>query len=51
VFAAATKTPIACTIMAVELFGAGPIVPVMIACTLAYVLSTHRSIYTSQRGE
>lgn len=51
VFAAATKTPIACTIMAIELFGAGPIVPVMLACTLAYVLSTHRSIYTSQRGE
>lgn len=51
VFAAATKTPIACTIMGVELFGAGPIVPVMIACTLAYVLSTHRSIYSSQRGE
>ncbi len=51
VFAAATKTPIACMIMGVELFGAGPIVPVMIACTLAYVLSTHRSIYSSPRGE
>ncbi len=51
VFAAATKTPIACMIMGVELFGAGPIVPVMIACTLAYVLSTHRSIYSSSRGE
>ena len=49
VFAAATKTPIACMIMGVELFGVGPIVPVMIACTLAYALSTHRSIYTSQR--
>ena len=51
VFAAATKTPIACMIMGVELFGAGPIVPMMIACTLAYVLSTHRSIYSSPRGE
>ena len=28
VFAGATNTPIACTVMAVELFGAGPIVPV-----------------------
>lgn len=48
VFAAATNTPIACMIMAVELFGAGPIVPVMIACTLAFVVSSDRSIYSSQ---
>lgn len=49
VFAAATNTPIACTIMAVELFGAGPIVPAAIACVVAYVFSSHRSIYSSQR--
>jgi H+/Cl- antiporter ClcA len=48
VFAAATNTPIACMIMAVELFGAGPIVPVMIACTLTFVVSSDRSIYSSQ---
>ena len=49
VFAGATNTPIACTVMAVELFGAGPVVPVAIACVLAYVCSSHRGIYTSQR--
>lgn len=49
VFAAATNTPIACTIMAVELFGGSVIVPVAIACILSYALSSDRSIYTSQR--
>ena len=49
VFGAATNTPLACTIMGVEMFGAGPIVPLAIACTVAYVSSSHRSIYTSQR--
>jgi H+/Cl- antiporter ClcA len=49
VFAGATNTPIACTVMAVELFGSGPIVPVAMACVLAYVCSSHRGIYTSQR--
>jgi H+/Cl- antiporter ClcA len=49
VFAGASNTPIACTVMAVELFGSGPIVPVAMACVLAYVCSSHRGIYTSQR--
>jgi H+/Cl- antiporter ClcA len=49
VFAGATNTPIACTVMAIELFGAGPVVPVAIACVLSYVCSSHRGIYTSQR--
>jgi chloride channel protein, CIC family len=49
VFAGAANTPIACTVMAVELFGAGPIVPVAMACVLSYVCSSHRGIYTSQR--
>jgi H+/Cl- antiporter ClcA len=49
VFAGSTNTPIACTIMAVELFGVGPIVPVAMACVIAYVCSSHRGIYTSQR--
>lgn len=49
VFAAASNTPIACTIMAVELFGAGPVVPAAVACVIAYVVSSHRTIYPSQR--
>ena len=51
VFAGATNTPIACTVMAVELFGAGPVVPAAITCVIAYVCSDRRSIYTSQRIE
>jgi H+/Cl- antiporter ClcA len=49
VFAGATNTPIACTIMGVELFGAGPIVPLAIGCVAAYTCSGHRGIYVSQR--
>jgi H+/Cl- antiporter ClcA len=49
VFAGASNTPLACTIMGLELFGVGPLVPLVIACTVAYVSSSHRSIYTSQR--
>lgn len=49
VFAGATNTPLACTIMGLELFGVAPVVPLVIACAVAYVFSSHRSIYTSQR--
>ncbi len=49
VFAGAANTPLACTIMGVELFGAGMIVPVAVGCVVSYVLSSHRSIYGSQR--
>lgn len=49
VFAGAANTPLACTIMGVELFGAGMIVPVAVGCVVSYVLSAHRSIYGSQR--
>lgn len=49
VFAGATNTPLACTVMGLELFGTGPAVPLLIACTVAYVFSSHRSIYTAQR--
>jgi len=51
VFAGATNTPLACTVMGLELFGLGPVVPLAIACTVAYLCSSHRSIYTSQRVE
>lgn len=49
VFAGAANTPLACTIMGVELFGAGAIVPVAVGCVVAYVVSSHRGIYATQR--
>ena len=49
VFAAAANTPLALSIMAVELLGA-PVFPhVVIVCVLAYHLTGHRSIYPAQR--
>ncbi len=49
VFAGAANTPLACTIMGVELFGSEMAVPLAVACVVAYVLSDHRGIYGSQR--
>jgi H+/Cl- antiporter ClcA len=49
VFAAAANTPLALSIMAMELLGA-PVFPhVVIVCVVAYVLTGHRSIYPAQR--
>jgi len=49
VFAGATNTPIACTIMGVELFGSEYILYFAIACCIAYCFSGHSGIYSSQR--
>ena len=49
VFGAAANAPIACVILGVELFGSGAVVPLAIGCVVAYVISGHRGIYTSQR--
>lgn len=49
VFAGAANTPLACTLMGIELFGAELAVPLAVACVTAYVLSGHRGIYSSQR--
>ncbi|GAC1596506.1 MAG: voltage-gated chloride channel family protein [Acidimicrobiales bacterium] len=49
VFAGATNTPLACTVMGVELFGAAPIVLLAVACVVSYVFSSHRGIYGAQR--
>jgi H+/Cl- antiporter ClcA len=49
VFAGATNTPLACTVMGAELFGAGAIPYFAVACVLSYVFSSHRGIYVSQR--
>jgi PII-like signaling protein len=56
VFAGASNTPLACTIMAVELFGkqagllgSGFVVYAAVACFISYLLSGHSGIYLSQR--
>ncbi|MBN2806133.1 MAG: voltage-gated chloride channel family protein [Prolixibacteraceae bacterium] len=49
VFAGATNTPLACTIMGVELFGGEHILYYAVACFIAYYFSGHSGIYTSQR--
>lgn len=48
VFAGATNTPIACTIMAIELFGFDIAVFALIACLVAYFISGNHSIYEQQ---
>lgn len=49
VFAGATNTPLACTIMGVELYGAGGLVYLALGCVVSYVFSGHRGIYETQR--
>jgi H+/Cl- antiporter ClcA len=49
VFGAAANTPIALSIMAVELLGAAAFPHVMIVTVIAYILTGHRGIYPSQR--
>lgn len=49
VFAAATNTPLACTIMGVELFGSDHLLYFAVACFVAYYFSGHTGIYSSQR--
>lgn len=57
VFAGATNTPLACTIMAIELFApghgdllsSGIVVYAAVACFLSYFMSGHSSIYRTQR--
>lgn len=49
IFAGATNTPLACTIMGVELFGGEHILYYAIACFIAYYFSGHSGIYSSQR--
>jgi H+/Cl- antiporter ClcA len=48
VFAGATNTPLACTIMAVELFGGQYTVCFALSCLLAYVFSGNTGVYSSQ---
>lgn len=49
VFGAASNTPIACAVVAVELFGASVLPFAIVATAVATVVSTRRSIYPAQR--
>lgn len=49
VFGAAANTPIALSIMAVELLGVGALPHVLIVTAVAYFLTGHRGIYGAQR--
>ena len=49
VFAGAANTPLACTLMGVELFGSTHTVYIATACFTAYLASGHSGIYLSQR--
>lgn len=49
VFAAASNTPLALSIMAVELLGANAMPHVVVVCVIAYLMTGHRSIYPAQR--
>jgi H+/Cl- antiporter ClcA len=49
IFAGAANTPIASTLMAVELFGGEAGAYAAIACVMSYLFSGHVGIYTSQR--
>jgi len=48
-FAGATNTPIACTLMGIELFGAAHAPWFALACCMAYLFSGEQGIYSSQR--
>lgn len=49
VFAGAANTPLACTLMGMELFGATWGIYIAAACFIAYLCSGHSGIYLSQR--
>lgn len=49
VFAGATNTPLACTIMGVELFGGEYLIYFAVACYTAYFFSGHSGIYSAQK--
>jgi H+/Cl- antiporter ClcA len=49
VFAASSNTPLALSIMAMELLGGDVFPHVVVVCVVAYLLAGHRSIYSAQR--
>lgn len=51
VFAGAANTPLACTLMAMELFGSSSGIYTALACVMSYIFSGHTGIYHSQKIE
>lgn len=49
-FGAAANTPIACTVMGLELFGASAVVPMAIGCITAWITSGTGTIYETQHN-
>ncbi|MFO1235316.1 MAG: hypothetical protein U1E47_09860 [Rivihabitans pingtungensis] len=50
-FAGAANTPLACTLLAIELFGGGIGLFAALACAASYACSGHQGIYRAQRLE
>jgi H+/Cl- antiporter ClcA len=48
VFAGAANTPLACTMLGLELFGSQAGIYLALTCVVAYLFSGHRGIYSSQ---
>lgn len=48
-FGAAANTPIACTVMGLELFGVAAVTPIAIGCIAAWIASGTGTIYETQR--
>lgn len=51
VFAGAAKTPVACCIMAFELFGVSCLIYVTVACVVSFLISGHHSIYNAPENK
>jgi H+/Cl- antiporter ClcA len=49
VFGAATKTPLASTVMGIELFGLAMALPLFFSCVLAFYFSGPQGIYSAQQ--
>ncbi|RZL97818.1 MAG: chloride channel protein, partial [Pedobacter sp.] len=51
IFGAAAKTPIACIVMAAELFGLAGLVYIGIACVVGYLVSGRHAIYNAPENK
>ena len=49
IFAGAANTPLACTVMGIELFGAEAAPLIAVSCFVSYLVSGHSGIYLAQR--
>ena len=49
-FAGASNTPLACSVMGAELFGTTHLVEMAVVCFVAYLCSSRRGIYRAQRS-